>query len=268
MNLVLINGIRLGIEQLGNGPPLILVHGSWTNRSTWDPVFRKLAEHFCVIRYDRRGYGESEKPGAPPAVHAEDLRGLINTLGLGKVALVGNSMGALIVMHAAASSKFPLSFVIVHEPPLLGMLDEPPAQTALSQRIRSALARAAVAGRAGDWQAATRHYVEGSSGIPGIWQYMPEEQKQSFIEHAPPFLDESSDEAWCHMDLAPLRTLAARLIITTGSVSSPFLRIIAERLGAVLPDAQRRTFQGAGHVAHQSAPALFVDEIVKQAARG
>jgi pimeloyl-ACP methyl ester carboxylesterase len=268
MILVLSNGVRLGVEQLGSGPPLILVHGSWTNRSTWDPVFRELANHFCVIRYDRRGYGESEKPGVPPAVHADDLRSLIGTLGFSNVALVGNSMGALVAMHAAASCQCSLSFVMAHEPPLLGLLDAAPPQIVLSQRIRGAIAKAAVAGGAGDWQTATRHYVEGSSGIPGVWQYMPEEQKQSFIENAPAFLDESSDEAWCQMDLAPLRTLESRLIITTGSVSSPFLRIIAERLRAALPHAQSRVFHGAGHVAHQSAPAVFVDEVVKQAACG
>jgi len=265
VSVLLCNGVRLGFDEAGVGQPLILVHGSWTNRLTWDSVFLKLAEHFRVIRYDRRGYGESDKPGAPPSVHADDLRALIDALGLTTVALVGNSMGALIALQvASALPNCELSFVLAHEPPLLWLLDEAPPQTVLSERIRSALVQAASAGRDGDWEGCARYYVEGSSGAPGVWEYLPAEQKRAFIENAPAFLDDASDPTWWTLEPPALRALESRVVVTSGSVSSPFLRIISERLSALLPQAQRRVFPHAGHVAHQTAPQDFVDEIVKQ----
>ena len=57
------NGVRLACTDTGgDGPAIVLVHGSWGSHRNWDPVVPGLAEHFRVITYDRRGHSDSGHP--------------------------------------------------------------------------------------------------------------------------------------------------------------------------------------------------------------
>ena len=47
---------------VGDGPPLILIHGIGAARDTWRFMIDQLAEHFTVVSYDLRGHGESPMP--------------------------------------------------------------------------------------------------------------------------------------------------------------------------------------------------------------
>ena len=49
-----INGNRLFVEIAGEGPPVVLVHGSWGDHLNWRAVVPQLAESFTVATYDRR----------------------------------------------------------------------------------------------------------------------------------------------------------------------------------------------------------------------
>ncbi|MCI4321583.1 MAG: alpha/beta fold hydrolase, partial [Thermoplasmata archaeon] len=50
----------LAYDLVGEGTePIVLVHGSWSDRSSWDPLVPVLSESFRILRYDRRGHGES-----------------------------------------------------------------------------------------------------------------------------------------------------------------------------------------------------------------
>lgn len=58
-------GATLNYRTAGDGPPLVLVHGSATDLTTWDGVIDELARDHRVIAYDRRGYGQSRhRPSA------------------------------------------------------------------------------------------------------------------------------------------------------------------------------------------------------------
>jgi 3-oxoadipate enol-lactonase len=59
----------------------------------WDDQFEAFAEHYRVIRYDIRGYGQSDLPDASPYYHADDLMALLNFLEVKKAHVVGLSMG-------------------------------------------------------------------------------------------------------------------------------------------------------------------------------
>ena len=67
MPLTSVNGVRLLVEQSGNGEPLVLVHGSWDDHETWVLVEEDLARSFRVVSYDRRGHSGSED-GMRPAL--------------------------------------------------------------------------------------------------------------------------------------------------------------------------------------------------------
>src|SRR5204863_5341992 len=53
-----INGTTLAYDMVGDGDPLILIHGSWGERPTWGFILPGLSESFRVISDDRRRHGE------------------------------------------------------------------------------------------------------------------------------------------------------------------------------------------------------------------
>ena len=80
----------------GTGKPIVLIHGWPLSGASWKeqvPALRQAG--YRVITYDRRGFGESDKPvtGYSYKTLAEDLSGLMEALDLRDVTLVGFSMG-------------------------------------------------------------------------------------------------------------------------------------------------------------------------------
>src|SRR5512142_1578335 len=92
------NGQTLHYLEQGTGEPIVLVHGSLGDYRTWRPQLEPFAQQYRVIAYSRRYQYPNSWPGDghnySPALHAEDLAGLVQTLGLGRVHLVGSSFGA------------------------------------------------------------------------------------------------------------------------------------------------------------------------------
>ncbi len=88
--------VRLAYQDLGEGKPVILIHGWPVSHAMWEYQLLELPEHgMRVVAYDRRGFGHSSKPwdGYDYDTLADDLKGLIEGLDLHEVTLVGYSMG-------------------------------------------------------------------------------------------------------------------------------------------------------------------------------
>ena len=80
----------------GSGPPVVLIHGWPLSSESWNAQFSVLAqEGYRVVAYDRRGFGQSDKPagGYDYDTLTADLDGLLTELDLRDVTLVGFSMG-------------------------------------------------------------------------------------------------------------------------------------------------------------------------------
>ena len=98
---VIVNGTTLFCERAGDGETLVLVHGGGGDRRHWDEQFPALAEHFDVIRYDLRGYGQSDNPvEGEPYRHQDDLKALLDALGVSKAHIAGYSLGCQVVIDA------------------------------------------------------------------------------------------------------------------------------------------------------------------------
>lgn len=96
-------GGQLYWEETGKGPPLILLHGHSLDRTMWDPQMAALSRRFRVIRYDLRGYGRSTVPReGEDRLHAEDLRQLMDGLGIARAHVVGLSLGGTVVLDMLA----------------------------------------------------------------------------------------------------------------------------------------------------------------------
>lgn len=92
---VTVNGVRLNyLDWGGSGATLILIHGLGDNPHLYDNLAPGFTDRFRVIAYARRGEGDSEaKEPYDGVTLAEDLRGLMDALGINKAHLVGFSMG-------------------------------------------------------------------------------------------------------------------------------------------------------------------------------
>jgi pimeloyl-ACP methyl ester carboxylesterase len=62
MPRIRVNGAGLFHEVVGDGEPLVLVHGSWVDHDTWQAVVPGLAESFRVLAYARRGHARRGRP--------------------------------------------------------------------------------------------------------------------------------------------------------------------------------------------------------------
>lgn len=97
------DGTVIAFDQLGAGPPLVLVAGASCDRAADARVAEALAADFTVLNYDRRGRGDSTDT-LPYAVEreVEDLAVLLDAAG-GSATVVGLSSGGALAARAAAS---------------------------------------------------------------------------------------------------------------------------------------------------------------------
>lgn len=110
-------GARINVFDEGSGPTVVLVHGLPGSAHDWATLPSLLVRAgFRVIRYDRVGYGHSDR--RPPDgrygldANAEELRGLVTALDLDAPILAGWSYGGGVVLRAAADTAGNVSGVV------------------------------------------------------------------------------------------------------------------------------------------------------------
>lgn len=93
------DGGRLAYDDVGDGPAVAFLHPGLWDRRVWEDQLRSLpAAGFRAIRYDARGYGASSFPDEAYD-EVEDLRGLVDGIGVERAALVGCSMGGNVAIR-------------------------------------------------------------------------------------------------------------------------------------------------------------------------
>lgn len=104
MPKVTVNGYQLWYELTGAGPYLVQIGGAVSAHEGYAEVTGRMAEHFTVIDYDHRGYGQSERPPQQYTleVWADDLAGLLDAIGVERTHVHGGSMGGFIASRFAA----------------------------------------------------------------------------------------------------------------------------------------------------------------------
>jgi 3-oxoadipate enol-lactonase len=92
------NGIEINYQIDGDGPVVTFSHSLACNLSMWDEQVRALQGRYRVLRYDTRGHGQTEAPAGAYALEqlADDLKGLLDGLGIAATHFVGLSMGGMI----------------------------------------------------------------------------------------------------------------------------------------------------------------------------
>ena len=98
------DGVSIRYESFGRGEPaLVLVHCWSCDRHLWDAVAPRLAKQRRVVTLDLAGHGESGRDRKDWTIPAfgEDVRAVVEALGLRKVILAGHSMGGPVILEAA-----------------------------------------------------------------------------------------------------------------------------------------------------------------------
>jgi pimeloyl-ACP methyl ester carboxylesterase len=114
------------------------------------------------------------------------------------------------------------------------------------------------AARAGEHRLAAELYVEGVASCPGSWQYLPDNIKQGFIANAAAFLADAGGLQGGDRLPQELERLGHGVVVTTGSRTSPYIKLVMNRLYSTLPGLRRHVFGVGGHVPHQTCPDEFV----------
>ncbi len=113
------NGIRIHYTRTGGDkPPVVLLHGLAAGGACWSYLARALEAEYDVIMPDARGHGMSSVPnyGYSYDDHANDVVGLINSLGLSRPVLLGHSMGGLTAAVVASRDTKLLRGLILADP--------------------------------------------------------------------------------------------------------------------------------------------------------
>lgn len=115
------DGVSIGVFVHGGGTPLVMVHGSIADHTTFDALVEELAPACATYRMDRRGFGAS---GDGPEYSIEqdlaDVAAVVDEISArsgGPVAVFGHSYGANCALGGAVSSDN-VSQLILYEPSL------------------------------------------------------------------------------------------------------------------------------------------------------
>ena len=109
------DGRKIWYEVVGDGEPLVLVGGGSLVHRQWDFLVPLLKDHFKIILYDQRGAGLSDRnpQGITVEKWVDDLKGVLDEIGVKKANIFGTANASFIVIRFAA--KYPASTkAIIH----------------------------------------------------------------------------------------------------------------------------------------------------------
>jgi pimeloyl-ACP methyl ester carboxylesterase len=225
--------ITLSVTEIGDGPPILFLHGFPENGAAWRKVAKPLADRCRCIMPDQRGYGLSDKPDAVEDYAIDrliaDIDALADALDVGGFALAGHDWGGLLAWWYAARRAERLSYLIIANAPhpvlfQKALIDDP------AQRLAS--------------QYVARLRVPGSEArLPGVTTGMVNWYR------AAPFVVPLPDETasvppWIR---AEQFAIDVPTLVLWGMQDTALLPSLLEGLEAYVPDLTVHRFDEAGH---------------------
>ena len=115
MPYVKVNGIQMYYEDIGEGLPVVFLHGMGSSHNDWELQIPYFKDDYRLIIPDMRGHGLTDKPPGKYSVplFAEDVKGLLQALGIKQCAMVGISIGGMVAYQLATSIPEQLSKIAV-----------------------------------------------------------------------------------------------------------------------------------------------------------
>ncbi|MBT1517193.1 alpha/beta hydrolase [Bradyrhizobium sp. SRL28] len=258
---VQINGLTLHYIELGQGTPVVLVHGTLEDYRTWDGQLEALSKGYRLISYSRRYHYPNEWPKDSTdfsvTIHARDLAAFIKALNLPPVHLIGHSYGAFIAFLVARDHPEVIRSLTLGEPPIMPLLKTTPGGDAL---LTAAIARSIATSEAfkqGNDEEGVRRFVNGVLG-EGSYEKLPPPVLKRLMDNAQELKGEASSR-----DLFPPTTcedvqkVKAPTLLLDGERSPKMFRLINDRLEHCLPSAERAMIPAASHQMEVENPQAF-----------
>ena len=259
MPILEVPGAGLHYRTVGSGPPLILVHGSATDLTTWDGVVDELANDHQVIVYDRRGYGQSvHAPVRDHRIHARDLRAVLEGLTSEPARVVGWSSGGNIALATAIANPGSIAGLCIVEAPFHGLRHAD--RTVLSTALRLKFTQL----RRRPIEAAEVFFRFGTTGRSGVNTYdsAPEHVKRNLRSNHAPVLAEWDPHPFGVMaEHVPVRAVVDLPVPITWVLGGDGPRWLADLHARVVrrrPDIETVIVPDAGHLLHLDQPTDFV----------
>jgi pimeloyl-ACP methyl ester carboxylesterase len=241
-----VGAVSLSVTELGDGPPILFLHGFPDGGGAWSKVAGPLSGQFRCILPDQRGYGLSDQPRSVENYATDlliaDIDALADALGLGAFALAGHDWGGLLAWWYAARRHARVSHLIIANAPhpvlLQKALIEDPDQRAASQyitRLRTPGSEDRVAGA--------------TSGMINWYRAAP------FMVPAPEDLATPPD--WI---IAEDFKITMPTLVLWGLQDTALLPVLLEGLASYAPDLTLKRFAHAGHdIIHEIPDEIAAD---------
>jgi pimeloyl-ACP methyl ester carboxylesterase len=97
------DGVKLHVEEVGSGTPVVFVHEYAGDYRSWEPQVRHFCRQHRCVTYSQRGYPPSDVPSDPARysqdIARDDVIAVMDALGIDQAHVVGHSMGAYTALH-------------------------------------------------------------------------------------------------------------------------------------------------------------------------
>lgn len=254
---VVLEDVTLRYEIAGEGPAVVLLHGWAHSLETWDFLFPELANEYRVVRYDRRGFsGSSGNPDT--SLDPLDLLGLLDSLGIERVVVLGHSQGGNPALRFALEYPERLSGLVLYgsAPPSgfglrwTGPDRLPPGygRVAREQGIPAMLEMF-------EDHALNDGFVDGTEGAELARRIVGAYDGRDLLNPTP------SAQATPAPDIGRLPEIGVPTLVITGELEMPYLQVIADAMAYAIPGASRIVVPGGGHSVHLQQPERFNGEV-------
>jgi pimeloyl-ACP methyl ester carboxylesterase len=248
------DGTPIAYAKSGRGPPLVLVHGTTADHTRWAPLLPELEKRFTVYAVDRRGRGGSgDAPDYAFEREFEDVAAVVDGVGE-PVFLLGHSFGAFCSLEAALRTRN-LRKLVLYEPPIAaGITIYPPG---FRERLETMLAAGEKAGVVTTF---FREIVRMPPAELTMLQSLPNWPARVAAAHTiPRELRVPELYAFQPTRFAEMRTPTLLLL---GGDSPPFFKAAIDAVNKALPESRVVVMPGQQHTAMNTAPELFLREVL------
>ena len=249
-----VNGTKLYYEIAGSGEPIVLIHGNGGDRRHWDDQFEVLARSHKVIRYDVRGFGKSALPVAGVSYrHIDDLKSLLENLGIQKAHICGLSMGCGIAVDFVLTYQEMSNSLIAVGPWVIGY--QSPAADEIFKIFNevSAVAKERGSKAAVDAWLNTSLF-KNTIRDPEVFKRMTEIGHDYSCWH---FLNPDPWQSLTPLAIQQIDKIRLPTLIITAEYDLVACKEIADLLEQTLPNSKKIEIAGAGHIMNMEKPVEF-----------